>query len=234
MPELRKNSSQKRKNLRVRSFRNIPTTTKMQEKINSLIIQYPYESIQIGLACNGQLIDSFHTDKHAISRQLIPDIDALLLKHNLTLADLAYLTINCGPGPLNTLRGILATANALYFAKQIPLIALDTLELLETVHKKNYVTIPCLKAFNKQIYIRYKQKNYHITQDMITSMLNPEEAYCFVGNGAHIHHELLSIQFPHSFCEQNIIFSTLEQCAHSGFIKFQNNEYTKELHPIEI
>lgn len=234
MPQLRKNSTQKRKNFRIRSFWNLPTTTKMQEKINSLIIQYPYEHIEIGLACNDQLIDSVHEDKHSISRRFIPDIDDLLKKNNLELFDISYITVNCGPGPLNTLRGILATANALYFAKQIPLIALDALELLEPEQTNGYTSIPLLKAFSKQIFLRYKHKNYHVELDMLTSMLQTDKPYYFVGNGAIAHIELLKIHFPHSICSPTIHFPTLEQCVQAGWKKYQNKEIVTELLPLEI
>jgi len=206
----------------------------MQEKINSLIIQYPYEHIEIGLAQNDLVIDSIHEDKHSISRRLIPDIDTLLQKHNLNLSDIGYITINCGPGPLNTLRGILATANAIHFAKQIPLVALDALELLESEYAAGNTTIPLLKAFSKHVYMRYKQKNYHIEFDMLTSMLQQDEPYYFVGNGAIAHTELLNIQFPKGFCEQNTVFSTLEQCAQSGWKKYQAQEFVTKLNPIYL
>ncbi|NBX77779.1 hypothetical protein EBQ93_00270, partial [bacterium] len=203
-------------------------------KITSLIIQYPYNHIEIGLAHNDLVIDSIQEDKHSISRRLIPDIDALLQRNNLTLSGIDYITINCGPGPLNTLRGILATANAIHFTKQIPLVSLDALELLESEQTAGYTTIPLLQAFSKHVYLRYKQKNYDIAFDMITSMLQPDEPYYFVGNGAIIHKELLQIQFPKSLCAQAISFPSLEQCAQAGWKKYQTQAFVTEFSPIYV
>jgi tRNA A37 threonylcarbamoyladenosine modification protein TsaB len=206
----------------------------MQEKITSLIIQYPYNHIEIGLAHNDLVIDSIQEDKHSISRRLIPDIDALLQRNNLTLSCTDYITINCGPGPLNTLRGILATANAIHFTKQIPLVTLDALELLESEQTAGYTTIPILQAFSKHVYLRYKQKNYDIAFDMITSMLQPDEQYYFVGNGAMTHAQQLHLQFPKSVCTQEISFPSLEQCAQAGWKKYQAQEFVKELSPVYL
>jgi tRNA A37 threonylcarbamoyladenosine modification protein TsaB len=132
------------------------------------------------------------------------------------------------------LRGILATANAIHFTKQIPLVTLDALELLESEQTAGYTTIPILQAFSKHVYLRYKQKNYDIAFDMITSMLQPDEQYYFVGNGAMTHAQQLHLQFPKSVCTQEISFPSLEQCAQAGWKKYQAQEFVKELSPVYL
>src|SRR5271170_8040917 len=95
-----------------------------------IILQYPYESIQIALCKNGSILEQITEHKFNAIRSTIPNIQILLQKHNLTLADIACIGVNIGPGPYNTLRALLTMANGIHFAAKTPLISANALELL--------------------------------------------------------------------------------------------------------
>ena len=59
----------------------------------SLIAQYPYETIDIALCQNGNIISSIVLHKFDATAQTIPAIIQLLNKQNLTLSDISFFFI---------------------------------------------------------------------------------------------------------------------------------------------
>ncbi len=64
------------------------------------------------------------------SSHLVPYINDLLIKHNLTLENLDFIAIDKGPGAFTSLRVCIATVNGINFANNIPLVGIDGLEAL--------------------------------------------------------------------------------------------------------
>ncbi len=72
---------------------------------------------------------AYHVDR-AHNEVLPQKIKALLSTHKIEVADLDAIAIMSGPGSYTSLRMGTALAKGLCFARQIPLIAVDTLEVL--------------------------------------------------------------------------------------------------------
>ena len=119
-----------------------------------LIIQYPYESIDLALCSQTNILQQKKIDKIEAIELLIPTIDELLANHDLTLKDLSCISVNRGPGPYNTLRSIIATINGLRFTHKIPFIELEALPLLLKAY--NEPTVGLLNAFSKRVYYGIK------------------------------------------------------------------------------
>ena len=86
---------------------------------------------------------------------LIPMIDTLLKQTAINVSDLAYIAVNIGPAPYNTLRALIATANAIAFAKKIPLVGCNALSLLtEFYTQENFQTVALLQAFSGHVYFK--------------------------------------------------------------------------------
>ena len=60
---------------------------------HSIILQYPYETIQIGLCQNDQIISTVTEHKFNAIRLTIPHIQTLLKQQNLTLKDLNFVAV---------------------------------------------------------------------------------------------------------------------------------------------
>jgi tRNA threonylcarbamoyl adenosine modification protein YeaZ len=69
-------------------------------------------------------------DTRSHVEQLMPQIDALLADHNLTLADVRRIGVGVGPGPFTGLRVGIATAQTLGIALDIPVRGVCGLDVL--------------------------------------------------------------------------------------------------------
>src|SRR5688572_29545137 len=92
-----------------------------------LALQNTYHLIEVAVCNEDSIIESVTIDKVHASKELLPIINKLLMRHNFTLQSLSFLTINQGPGPFTTLRVVITTANGISFATGLPLIGVDGL-----------------------------------------------------------------------------------------------------------
>lgn len=95
-----------------------------------LVIQYPYDCIEIALCSSLKIIKRVEIHKFEAIKLLIPTINDLLTSNNLTLKDLICIGINRGPGPYNTLRSIISTLNGFQFTHEMKFVELEALPLL--------------------------------------------------------------------------------------------------------
>ncbi len=199
----------------------------------SIILQYPYEAIQIALCKNGTVLNTTTEHKFNAVRTTIPNIQTLLQQHNLQLQNLDFIAVNVGPGPYNTLRALLTMANGIHFVTKIPLIACDALQLLSDEQKSNNPLV-LLNAFLDHVFFQINFKN--TTQRgacSITTLIeligSKKESFVALGNGAKTYKKLLlentnNIIFTDSISE----FNTISTLAEHSFNIFQNKKYTAD------
>ncbi len=207
----------------------------MQKKITYLTIHYPYEYIEIGLYQDSICIAQTQEHKFKASMMLIPMIDAILKNNNIQLSDLNYIAINNGPAPYNTLRALIATANAISFAKKIPLIGCNALELLTDFYAiKNYETVALLQAFAGHVYFKHNQIEKYCTIEELPTLLSANKKYYFIGNAVIKYEAALKALFPHSLYNAEILFPELFICAKQSLQLFKEKKYNFELQPIYL
>ncbi len=217
-----------------------------------LILQYPYETVQIALCQNGKIIQEIIEHKHNAVRATIPNVQAILNQHDLKLSDISCIGVNVGPGPYNTLRALLTMANGIHFAAQTPLIHLSALELLEFETQTNNSLI-ILHAFLGHVFYRMKHDEKIIEGGCeiseLVKMIN--ELYSSsqtrsgiqtlkiptitVGNGAIMHHKTLLNQCSKNlvFPEQISAFNSMQTLAQKTYEKLQKKDFAKNyLQPI--
>lgn len=199
---------------------------------HSIIVQYPYETIDIALCKQGKIVQSFSEHKfHAVSLT-IPRIQELLTTNNLQLCDLDFIGVNVGPGPYNTLRAILTMVNGINIVSKVPLITTSALELLEHEYP-NQNTIVLFHAFAGNVFYRMninseiKQGGCSI-QDLVV-LINKQQPILALGNGATAHHAFL-----HNHCNSHIVFpniipsfNKLETLAQITYEKFEKQDTTQ-------
>jgi len=119
-----------------------------------IAVQNTHEVFEMALFINNTLHDQVSEDKRHTSKLLIPLLDQLLIRNNITISDLSFCAVNCGPGPFSTLRSIIASVNGLHLATNIPLISIDGLEATFLEFRDNYHenTVVLLNAFNNESY----------------------------------------------------------------------------------
>lgn len=197
-----------------------------------LILQYPYETIQIALCQQGKIITSVMEHKHNAIRATISNIQVLLDQRNLKLSAISCIGVNVGPGPYNTLRAILTMVNGIHFAAKIPLISLNALNLLEFENTtENGLVI--LHAFLNHVFYRMKvdkiitQGSCEISQ--LIKIINErkiKETILACGNGATLHKKLLLDQCNNIIFAQPIpAFNSLEILAAQTYEKLKNKVF---------
>jgi len=207
----------------------------MQEKINFLTIQYPYEFIEIGLYQNSICIARIQEHKFKASMALIPMIDSLLKKNTLSLQQISYIAVNIGPGPYNTLRAIIATANAIAVAQHIPLVGCDSLTLLHTYYKhEKYQTIALLKAFSGHIYFQHNETQGYASITQLPEYLIIDKNYYFVGNAGIAYEQDLKKLFPSAIIDSVILFPELDICARHSIKLFGQGKTSTQLQPLYL
>lgn len=205
-----------------------------------LILQYPYETIQIALCQDGKIIQEITEHKHNAIRATIPNIQTLLDNHQLTIENIACIGVNVGPGPYNTLRALLTMANGINFAAKIPLISLNALELLELENQSENSLI-ILHAFLNHVFYRMKIDG-KITEGGCTlseliTMINAQMIQSPIltfGNGATLHQKTLLDQCKHLiFSEPIPTFNSLQILAQQTYEKLKNKNFEQSnLKPI--
>ena len=203
-----------------------------------LAIQSTYDSFEIGFFINNELCDSIRDDKWHTSSLLIPYIEQLMTRHAVTLNDISFITVNCGPAPFSSLRSLLATVNGLHYATKIPLISLDGLkatfsEFYDPVYEN---TVTLLNAFNNELYylVAHKEKIIREGYKDALSLFNelhetiPSfEFIHFFGNGTALHKE----QIEKIFGSYAVVNHPIPQMCSLGFLgylglaAFKSNEY---------
>lgn len=127
--------------------------------------QSTYETFEIALFADNQLIDKIVEDKRNASKLFIPLLEQMLSKNNIMFTQLSFCAINCGPGPFSTLRSIIASMNGLHCATAIPLIQVDGLWTIffEYYNPQYENTIVLLNAFNNESYYLIAQGKHVVS-----------------------------------------------------------------------
>ena len=131
-----------------------------------------------------------NTQDYSHSKSLHVFIDFVLKNSKISPKDLSAISVSKGPGSYTGLRIGVASAKGLCFALDIPLISIETLEILsQNVFNKGTV-IACLDARRMEVYSAvFNNKNDRIRdtkaeilkEDSFNKYLSVDEVY-FIGN----------------------------------------------------
>jgi len=156
-------------------------------------------------------------------------IEELLLEINVTFKDVKAIAVSQGPGSYTGLRIGVSAAKGLCYALSIPLIAVDTLEILaRKIQISSGIILPMIDARRLEVYSAFFDSNYAKIRETKAEIIDENsfqeetEIIHLIGDGAMKFKEILTdkkfkyypeIQFP-SASEMSLI----------SFQKFQNNQ----------
>ncbi|WP_396160280.1 tRNA (adenosine(37)-N6)-threonylcarbamoyltransferase complex dimerization subunit type 1 TsaB [Flavobacterium sp.] len=157
-------------------------------------------------------------------------IEELLLETNVTFKDVKAVAVSQGPGSYTGLRIGVSAAKGLCYALSIPLIAVDTLEILaRKIQISSGIILPMIDARRLEVYCAFFDSNYAKIRETKTEIIDENsfkeetEIIHLIGDGAIKFKEILTdkkfkyypeIQFP-SAAEMSLI----------SFQKFKNNQF---------
>ena len=120
----------------------------------SLLLQNSSGVMSVGLASGEKLLfDSVSDIDLAGSRNVELYVKAALRNSNKTVSDLDFIFVDIGPGGLGATRTTAAFANAIGFARKIPVIGINAFELIGTT----------LNTWNESLWFAYAQRRDRTT-----------------------------------------------------------------------
>jgi tRNA threonylcarbamoyladenosine biosynthesis protein TsaB len=157
-------------------------------------------------------------------------IEELLLETNASLQDVQAIAVSKGPGSYTGLRIGVSAAKGLCYALSIPLIAVDTLEILaRKIKVSSGIILPMIDARRLEVYSAFFDSNFAKIRETKAEVINENsfqdesDMLHLIGDGALKFKEILNakkfkyypdIQYP-SAAEMGLI----------SFEKFQNNQF---------
>ena len=168
-------------------------------------------------------------------------IDEVMKESGGTFDDLSAVSVSMGPGSYTGLRIGVSTAKGICYAKSIPLIALNTLDIMaggflrskgnfQSESPKNIILCPMIDARRMEVYmalynasgIRIKDTSAEIIDESSFAELLKENTLYFFGNGAE--------KFPHIITSPSArffsgIYPSAKEMGKLSFELFQQGKF---------
>ncbi|MCB9492973.1 MAG: tRNA (adenosine(37)-N6)-threonylcarbamoyltransferase complex dimerization subunit type 1 TsaB [Epsilonproteobacteria bacterium] len=183
-------------------------------------IQATYNDVQVGLFRGQECCEVRSNNTLRASSHLIPEIKALLDRHDYGISDLSFIAIDQGPGAFTSLRVGIATVNGIAFGNRVPLVGVNGLDALalQTLQARGAqveIVVSLLNAYNDDVYYGLYQKGQRLDQgcmkiDGLVEQLEPysKKTMLFVGNGAKLHKQKLQ-----DCLGQDTLFEEADVCS---------------------
>ena len=169
----------------------------LQEKDLSFIlhIETSTKKCSVSIAKSGELISLKEINNGAYSHaeMLHPLIKEALLESKLTMSQINAIAVGKGPGSYTGLRIGVSAAKGLCFANDIPLISINSLEILahSTTIDKGYI-IPMIDARRMEVYSAIYDESYTLIRETKADIIDEHSFYDelqnhivnFLGDGA--------------------------------------------------
>ena len=157
-------------------------------------------------------------------------IEEVLATASIKINDLNAVAVSCGPGSYTGLRIGVSAAKGLCYALKIPLIAVDTLNILaEKVTHKNGLIIPMIDARRMEVYSAVFDENKNqirTTQAEIlteNSFSEYQETIYFVGDSTEKAKTILNK--PNFVFLDDIVFPSARDISSLAYEKYIQNHF---------
>ena len=154
----------------------------LQEKDLSFIlhIETSTKNCSVSIAKSGELISlkEINNGAYSHSEMLHPLIKEALLESKLTIKEIEAIAVGKGPGSYTGLRIGISAAKGLCFANDIPLISINSLEILahSTTIDKGYI-IPRIDARRMEVYSAIYDESYTLIRETKADIIDEHSFY---------------------------------------------------------
>lgn len=200
-----------------------------------LNIETATKNCSVALAKDGKTlaIREIATQNFSHAEKLHVFIEELFSEAHLKLQDLNAIAVSQGPGSYTGLRIGVSAAKGLCYALSIPLIAVDTLELLARkinpkISGENGIIVPMIDARRMEVFCAFFDSDFNKIRETKaeiideTSYQDISETMHLIGDGAMKFKEILTDSKFHYYPE--IEFPSAAEMAKVSFQKFQNKQ----------
>ena len=149
-----------------------------------LHIETATKNCSVALSRDGWLIASqeLATDGYAHAEKLHVFIQETIAQSGIDFRDLAAIAVSKGPGSYTGLRIGVSAAKGLCFALGLPLIAIDTLEVLATqLSVSDGVIVPMLDARRMEVYSAIFDSSHQMIRDVQAEIITADSFSEIVG-----------------------------------------------------
>ena len=197
-----------------------------------LNIETATKNCSVALAKDGKTIlcKEIAEEGYSHAERLHVFIEEVIKEAGIDFQDISAIAVSQGPGSYTGLRIGVSAAKGLCYALGIPLIAIDTLQVLASQAKvSNGLIIPMLDARRMEVYSAIFNPNFEniraVQAEIITenSFENLQETLYFVGDCAEKCKSVLSKE-NHVFLEQ-IKYPSAKEMSFLSFEKYKKNDF---------
>lgn len=201
-----------------------------------LNIETATKNCSVGLSKDGKCIalKELAEQNFSHAEKLHVFIEELLQEANLKVEDLKAIAVSQGPGSYTGLRIGVSAAKGLCYALSIPLIAVDTLEVIARkinpeVSGENGIIIPMIDARRMEVFSAFFDVNYTKIRDTKAEVIDASsyqeisETLHLVGDGAMKFKDVLTDAKFRFYPE--VEFPSATEMAIISHQKFQNNQF---------
>lgn len=197
-----------------------------------LNIETATKNCSVALAKDGEVISFRERAETGYSHaeKLHVFIEEILAESNLKFSDLNAVAVSQGPGSYTGLRIGVSAAKGLCYASDIPLIAVDTLEVLASqITIEEGLIVPMIDARRMEVYSAVFDKNYQKIRDVKAEILTREsfsdtdQTVYFVGDSSQKAKTVL--QEDNFVFEDDVVYPSAKQMAKKSYILFTNNRF---------
>ncbi|NHN27495.1 tRNA (adenosine(37)-N6)-threonylcarbamoyltransferase complex dimerization subunit type 1 TsaB [Flavobacterium jejuense] len=172
-----------------------------------LNIETATKNCSVSLAKGGKTIicEEIATENFSHAEKLHVFIDAILEKTNLTFKNINAVAVSQGPGSYTGLRIGVSSAKGLCYALGLPMIAIDTLELLaRRIKIENGIIIPMIDARRMEVYTSFFDKNHLKIRETKAEIID-ESTYNEINDTMHLVGDG-ALKFKETLTTANFIF----------------------------
>ena len=157
-------------------------------------------------------------------------IAEVLAENNLVFSDLSAVAVSQGPGSYTGLRIGVSSAKGFCYALNIPLIAVDTLQLLaKQIQIEKGIILPMIDARRMEVFTAFYDKNFNQIRNVQAEIIDEnsyaeiDEILHLVGDGTEkFKTTLTNDKFVfHS----NVIYPSAKEMSALSYEKFQNHDF---------
>jgi len=140
-----------------------------------LNIETSTKNCSVSVAKNGELLalKEVNNGNYSHAEKLHPYIEDILTEAKITFKELKAVAVGKGPGSFTGLRIGISAAKGLCFALNIPLIAIDSLNVLaHSVNIKNGLIVPLIDARRMEVFTSIYTPEFEQTEPIQAKILD--------------------------------------------------------------
>ena len=195
-----------------------------------LHIETSTKNCSVSIANCGELISlkEINTGEYSHAEMLHPLINEALLESKLTIKDIEAIAVGKGPGSYTGLRIGVSAAKGLCFANDIPLISINSLEILaQSITIDCGLIIPMIDARRMEVYAAIYDQNHNAVRETKAEIIDSHsfldelqnQKVYFLGDGAKKCKEII-LHENAVFIEN--VFPSAKKMATISYHKFKN------------